>query len=69
MCITMETMLKIKKWGHSLGAVIPKETVEKMDLKEDEIINIEITRRKRIDGFGILKEAKPFEREEDILDR
>ena len=33
---------KTRKWGSSLGIVIPKETVEEFKLKEDQDVLIEI---------------------------
>lgn len=60
---------KIKKWGHSLGMIIPKKTVDEMNLKENERIKIEIIKKEKINAFGICKNTKSFKREEGILDR
>ncbi len=31
----METLVKAKKWGSSLGVIIPKEMVDEMGVKEE----------------------------------
>jgi antitoxin component of MazEF toxin-antitoxin module len=55
----METKeLKVKKWGNSFGIIIPKDIVEKQDLKEGVTVcvNIQIKNKtKAKDIFGILK--------------
>ena len=60
---------RIKKWGNSLGVVIPKNTVEEMALKEGEKVSIDIVKKQKISAWGLCKGAKPFQREEGILDR
>ncbi|MFH1849228.1 MAG: AbrB/MazE/SpoVT family DNA-binding domain-containing protein [archaeon] len=60
---------RIKKWGNSLGIVIPKNTVKEMALKEGEKVSIDIVKKQKINAWGLCKGAKPFHREEDILDR
>ena len=37
---------KTKKWGNSLGLLIPKDEVENLDLKEDQQIVVEIIKTK-----------------------
>ena len=59
----------VKKWGNSLGVVIPMEAVKSMKIKEKDKIVVDLMTKKRINGFGVFKGAKPFVREEDILDR
>lgn len=60
---------KIKRWGHSLAVVIPKESVERLQLKEGEPISMDIVKKERLDAFGIFKGAKPFRRDERLFDR
>lgn len=47
---------KIKKWGNSIGVLIPKEEAVQLKLKEGQEIAIEITKRenplKELFGFG-----------------
>ncbi len=59
----------VKKWGNSLGIVIPTQAVKNMKIKEEDRIVVDILTKKRINGFGVFKGAKPFVREEDTLDR
>ena len=63
---------KTRKWGSSLGVVIPKEAVKELKLRENEEIALEITKKenplKELFGMGkgkikpstegILKEAR-----------
>lgn len=55
----METKdLKVKKWGNSLGIIIPKDTVEKQGIKEGVTVSVSIqikNKTKAKDIFGILK--------------
>ena len=54
---------KTRKWGNSLGIIIPKEEVENLNLRENQTIVVEITKKenplKELFGFGKLK--KPTE--------
>ncbi len=47
---------KIRKWGNSLGVIIPKEEVEKLELEEGNEIAMEIERKgnplRELFGFG-----------------
>ena len=36
-----------KKWGHSLGIILPKEIVQSQDINEGTIINIKITSKNK----------------------
>lgn len=62
------TSCKLKKWGNSLGILIPAQDVKAMGLKKGETIILDIKKKKRIDAFGIFKGAKSFRRT-DRLDR
>ncbi len=57
----MITKTTTKKWGNSLGVVLPRETVVDMNLKEGEIITIEITKKENPlrESFGALKIGDP----------
>lgn len=56
--------VELKKWGNSLGIVIPKEKVAELELSEKDIIDIDILKKEKVSGFGLAKGKKPFEREE-----
>ena len=47
---------KTRKWGNSLGILIPKEEVESLNLRENQAIIIEITKKenplRELFGFG-----------------
>jgi len=66
MAITEST---VKRWGNSLGMIIPQETAKQLKLQENQEIIVEITLKKREQGFGIFRGARPFKREESILER
>ena len=56
---------EIKKWGNSLAFIIPSEKAQEMELEEGIAIDVEVQKCKKIDAFGIFKEAKPFKRDPD----
>ncbi len=60
---------RIKKWGNSLGIVISKKAVDELELKEGEKVSVDIVKQKQTSAFGIFRGARPFHREENILDR
>ena len=55
----METKdIKVRKWGNSFGIIIPKDIVEKQDIKEGITLRVNIqvkNKTKAKDVFGILK--------------
>lgn len=52
----MATEAVVKKWGSSMGIVLPKELVEKKGLKENEKILVEVVKEANLEGiFGSLK--------------
>jgi len=59
----------VKRWGNSLGMIIPQETAKQMKLQENQEIIVEITLKQKTEGFGMFKGAKPFKREHAILER
>ncbi len=54
---------ELKKWGNSLGVIIPKEKVVELGLSEKDIIDIDILKKEKVSGFGLAKGKTPFERE------
>lgn len=56
---------KTRKWGSSLGIVIPKNTVKELKLRENEEVAIEITKKenplKELFGMGKGKTEKSTE--------
>jgi bifunctional DNA-binding transcriptional regulator/antitoxin component of YhaV-PrlF toxin-antitoxin module len=61
------TEAKVKKWGNSLALIIPKEVAKIEDIGEGDTVKIEVSKEKRIDGFGIWKglNLPPFKRDLD----
>ena len=55
----VETEVKTRKWGSSIGIVIPKDVVEEVGIKPDETITIEVKKRPLAkEFFGLLKDWK-----------
>ena len=57
----MEYETKLKKWGNSIGVVIPKEKIKKENLKEDQKVRVMISPVKSVkvkDIYGKLKWKK-----------
>jgi len=60
----MEIETKTKKWGSSIGVIIPKKIVKEERIQEGQEIRIDIlTKRKTtgVDIFGKLKFKKPIQ--------
>ena len=50
--------VRVKKWGNSFGVVIPKEVIEKEDIKEDEDVRLIVVKKSSKilkETFGMLK--------------
>ncbi|MBI4148576.1 AbrB/MazE/SpoVT family DNA-binding domain-containing protein [Candidatus Woesearchaeota archaeon] len=54
---------EVKKWGNSLGIVLPADAVREMGLKQGDQVVVDVTAKKRVDGFGMAKGAAPYEEE------
>ena len=57
--------VEVKKWGNSLGLIVPKRTAHQIGLKPGEKIEIEIVKKQKADFFGICRGGRPFKRELD----
>jgi len=55
--------VELKKWGNSLGIIIPKDKIDELGLSEHDIIDIDIMKKEKISGFGIAKGKLPFTRD------
>lgn len=56
----MITKTKTKRWGNSIGIVIPQETVEALGIKQDEFIIVDVQKKENVlrELFGNLKFKK-----------
>lgn len=55
----VETEVKTRKWGSSIGVVLPKELVDEAGIRPDETIVIDVRKRhKAKEFFGLLKDWK-----------
>lgn len=63
--ITMAIETKIKRWGNSMGVILPKKILEQKHLKENDEILIEIVKEADLsDVFGTMKERKKLSGQE-----
>ncbi len=65
---------KIRIVGTSLGFLIPKELIERDKIKEGEIVEVGLLKKRRLEEvfelFGTAKGTKPFVRDhKDRMDR
>ena len=53
----MAIEVRTKRWGSSIGVVIPSETIERLNIKPDEDIVIEIEKKNNVlkELFGAVK--------------
>ena len=52
----MATEVNVRKWGNSMGIVLPKELVEEKGIKEDDKVLIELAKKADLSKlFGSLK--------------
>ena len=59
---------KIKRWGNSLALIVPKDIAKHEDLREGDIVKIDISKEKRVDAFGMFKGGPSFTRDKDEHD-
>lgn len=57
----MSIEVKTKKWGNSIGVIIPSEAVNKLNIKPEENLVIEINKKENVlkELFGRAKFKKP----------
>ena len=55
--------VELKKWGNSLGIIIPKDKIDELRLSEHDFIDIDIAKKEKINGFGIARGKTPFIRD------
>lgn len=58
----------LKRWGNSMGVVLPKEMVEKEELKENQRVLIEVIKEADLtDIFGTLKRKMSGQEFKDMV--
>lgn len=58
-------LTKTRKVGGSIVVTLPKELVETLRIRENEVVEITVKKRRK-DGFGILKGMAPFTVEDEL---
>ncbi len=61
----MHISTKVKRWGNSLGLIIPAKALKKLGIEEGELVDIDIMKKAKIDGFGAFAGARPFKEEKE----
>lgn len=61
----MEVLARTRKLGGSIIVTIPKEIVKEQGIQEDELIEIQVKKRKK-DYFGALKGIGSFTKEDEL---
>lgn len=54
----MEVEIKTKKWGSSIGIIIPKKIVREERIQEGQEIRIDILTKKKTTGSDIFRKLK-----------
>ena len=57
--------LEVKRWGNSFGVIIPIEQLKKIQVKQGDVINVDIQKKKRENGFGLARGSLAFEEEQE----
>lgn len=53
----VEVQTRTRKWGSSIGIILPKNIVDEIRIKPNEILTIDIRKKRKAKEFlGILKE-------------
>ena len=64
----MAFKVRLRKWGSSIGAVLPKGLIEKENLKTNTVVKLEIVREADLsDVFGALKRKMSGQEFKDLV--
>ncbi len=64
----MAVEVVVRKWGNSVGVILPKELVEREDLKENEKVLLEVVKEANLEGiFGSLKRKMSGQEFKDMV--
>lgn len=65
----MAIEVKTKRWGNSIGIIIPSETVERLNIKPEEKISVEIDKKTNVlaEMFGTAKKMKKVKSAKKII--
>ena len=57
--------VELKRWGNSLGVILPSDLLKETGLEQGDTLEVDIVSKKRMNGFGIARGARPFIEEEE----
>lgn len=61
----MKTLTRTRAIGGSLIVTIPKEIVREENIREGELVEVEVEKVKK-SGFGLLRGMRPFTEEDEL---
>ncbi len=69
--MVLEAEVKLKKWGSSIGVVLPKQALEKEAFKEGETVRVLVFKKRNPlkETFGTVKFSKSTEQMMREIDR
>ncbi len=59
------TEVELKEWGNSMGVIIPIEKLKELGLQKGDKIELNIVKKRSMDGFGVCIRAEPFKEEKE----
>lgn len=57
--------VELKEWGNSIGVILPSDILRELGVNKGDKIAINVIAKRKIDGFGMCKGAKPFKEEKE----
>lgn len=60
------TEVELKEWGNSIGVILPAEKLKELGVRKGDKVDIDLVRKKAVDGFGICKGAESFKEEKEV---
>ena len=64
----VKSFVKTKAIGGSIAVIIPNEIVKEEQIKPEEIVEMEVKKRKSV-GFGMFKGMRSFSKEDEFDDK
>ncbi len=60
--------VKVKKWGELFWDYYPQKALDDLGISVGEVLDVEIVKKRRRNGFGICRGASPYKEEEEPHD-
>lgn len=56
---------KVKRWGNSLGLLIPRDVVVEKEISENDVVNVHILKKRKVNGFGLCRGKASYREESE----